>query len=80
MKNYSKIVNYKVWEIVDDNVQNIVGKQIRNIVIRYLDNIVRDTVLQPVWGIRMPFAVWRTVDKHHNLFKYNPIQQYRNNI
>jgi hypothetical protein len=72
MRNITEIVNWmvknNVWIIVDCNID------------RFIRDTINDNVIHPVWGIRVQFAVWRTVDKHHNLFKYNSLQQYKDNI
>jgi hypothetical protein len=76
MKNYSRIVNYKVWEIVDDNVQNIVGKQIRNIATNHIDNIVKNNVERTIW-IKV---LTKIINNRQKSFKHNSIQQYKDNL
>jgi hypothetical protein len=75
MKNYTEIVRNIVYRKVSDTIRTIIYGDIRTIV---SDNVVNNVSNNVYWNVRdnVRNNVW---DKRE-LFNYNSLQQYKDNL
>jgi hypothetical protein len=83
MKNYKEIVDYNVFRKVLVNIENDDGCDIERNVFYKVENTVKNIVSNNVWSN----VAWNVRDNvgnkvfdNHNLFQYNSLRQYKDNL
>jgi hypothetical protein len=74
MKNYKTALIMNHYK-VNNNIENVIGFIRHRIIMNFLDNTVNNIIGRNIW----PPVLIRT-EKTHNLFSYNDLEQYRNNL